>query len=297
MTVPMSAPVTARPARRGDLAGVAWMLATGLAFVSLNGIVRYIGPGLPAGEQAFLRFAFGLVFLAPTLALTLRRGFAPRVWRLFGLRGALHAAASLLWFFAMTRIPLAEVTAIGYLNPVVVMVGAALLMGERLSRARLLAVAVALVGAMILLRPGLRELQSGHAAQVTASVLFALSYLVAKRLSGLVSPGAIVAMMTLAVTLALAPLALWHWVTPTPSQAGLLALAAVLGSLGHYCMTRAFAAAPLAVTQPVTFLQLVWATALGVVAFGDPLDPWVLLGGGVMIAAISAVTWAESRPR
>lgn len=283
--------------RQGDLIGVGWMLATGLAFVAMNGIVRHIGPALPASEPAFLRFAFGLVLLAPTLALALRRGYAPAVWRLFGLRGAMHALASLLWFFAMARIPLAEVTAIGYLNPVVVMVGAALLMGERLSRARILAVAVALTGAMILLRPGLRELTEGHLAQVTASTLFGLSYLVAKRLTALASPGAVVAMMTLTVTLGLAPVALWNWVAPAPAQVGLLALAAALGSLGHYCMTRAFAAAPLAVTQPVTFLQLVWASILGVLAFGDPLDPWVLLGGAVMIAAISAVTWVESRPR
>lgn len=289
--------MTAPPPRTGDLIGVGWMLATGLCMVALNGVVRYIGPGLPAAEQAFLRFAFGLVFLAPTLAVVLRRGFAPRVWRLFGLRGLLHSLASIMWFFAMTRIPLAEVTAIGYLNPVVVMVGAALLLGERLSRARILAVAVALAGAMILLRPGLRELGQGHAAQIMASVMFGLSYLVAKRLTGLVRPSAVVAMMTLTVTLGLAPVALWHWVPPTPGQVGLLAVAAGLGSLGHYCMARAFAAAPLAVTQPVTFLQLVWATALGVLAFGDPVDPWVLIGGAVMIAAISAVTWVESRPR
>lgn len=289
--------MTTLPARQDDLMGVGWMLATGLAFVAMNAIVRHIGAALPAAEQAFLRFAFGLLLLSPTLALALRRGFPPAVWRLFGLRGALHTVASLLWFYAMARIPLAEVTAIGYLNPVVVMVGAALLLGERLSRARILAILVALAGAMILLRPGLRELQAGHAAQLTASTLFGLSYLVAKRLSGLVAPGAIVAMMTLAVTLGLAPLALWHWVAPTPAQVGLLALAAGLGSLGHYCMTRAFAAAPLAVTQPVTFLQLVWASLLGLLAFGDPWDIWVLLGGAVMIAAISAVTWAESRPR
>lgn len=289
--------MTAPPLRTGDLIGVGWMLATGLCMVALNGVVRYIGPGLPAAEQAFLRFAFALVFLAPTLAVALRRGFPARVWRLFGLRGALHSLASLMWFFAMTRIPLAEVTAIGYLNPVVVMIGAALLMGERLSRGRILAVAVALAGAMILLRPGMRDLGEGHAAQIMASVMFGLSYLVAKRLTALTHPGAVVAMMTLTVTLGLAPVALWNWVPPTPAQAGLLAVAAGLGSLGHYCMTRAFAAAPLAVTQPVTFLQLVWASVLGVLAFGDPLDPWVLLGGAVMIGAISAVTWAESRGR
>ena len=283
------------PTRTGDLTGIAWMLAAGLSFVALNAIVRGIGPSLPAAQQAFLRFAFGTLFLAPTLLLALRRGFPLRIWGMFGLRGGLHGIGTVLWFFAMARIPLAEVTAIGYLNPVVVMIGAALIMGERLSRARITAIIVALGGAMILLRPGLRELQAGHAAQLTAAVLFATSYLVAKRLSEQVAPAAVVAMMTLTVTIVLSPLALWQWVPPTLVQTAWLAFAAVFGSLGHYCMTRAFASAPLAVTQPVTFLQLVWASLLGVLAFGDPLDPWVLLGGAVMIAAISSVTWIERR--
>lgn len=286
--------MTAPLARKTDLTGIAWMLAAGLSFVALNAVVRHVGRALPAAEQAFLRFAFGLLLLAPTLAASLRRGFPPRLWGLFGLRGALHAAGTVLWFFAMARIPLAEVTAIGYLNPIVVMIGATLLLGERLSRARVAAIAVALAGALILLRPGLRALQAGHAAQLAAAVMFGTSYLVAKRLAEKVPAGAVVAMMTLTVTLGLAPVALWGWVPPTLAQTGWMALAAGFGSLGHYCMTRAFSAAPMAVTQPVTFLQLVWASLLGVLAFGDPLDPWVLLGGGVMIAAISAVTWAES---
>ena len=69
---------------------------------------------------------------------------------------------------------------------------------------------------------------------------------------------------------------------------------------GHYFMTRAFAVAPLTVTQPVTFLQLVWATLLGALAFGEAVDPWVLLGGAIIILAISYITWREAalkRPR
>jgi drug/metabolite transporter (DMT)-like permease len=68
-----------------------------------------------------------------------------------------------------------------------------------------------------------------------------------------------------------------------------------LATLGHYAMARAFRAAPLAVTQPVTFLQLIWAAALGTLAFGEPVEPWVLAGGGLIILAISANTWAEAR--
>jgi drug/metabolite transporter (DMT)-like permease len=60
-------------------------------------------------------------------------------------------------------------------------------------------------------------------------------------------------------------------------------------------MTRAFACAPMTVTQPVTFLQLVWATALGWSVFGEAVDPWVILGGAIILAAVVFLTWRESR--
>ena len=109
--------------------------------------------------------------------------------------------------------------------------------------------------------------------------------------------GAIVAMLSLMVTVALLPFALWVWVPPTPAQLGWLALVAGFATLGHYTMTRAFAAAPLTVTQPVIFLQLIWATLLGALVFGEPVDPFVLLGGGIIIAAVSVMTWREAVAR
>ena len=285
------------PKTRRDLTGIAWMVVTGLNFVAVNGIVRALGDSLPAPQSAFIRFCFGLIFLVPVLVPALRQGFAPAVWRLFGLRGALHVVAVVAWFYAMSRIPIAEVTAIGFLNPIMVTIGAALLMGERLAARRIAAIGVALIGALIVLRPGLRALDPGHLSQVGAAICFGASYLVAKRLSALVAPAVVVAMMSLTVTIGLAPLAAAVWVPPSPGQVGALALVAVFATAGHYSMTRAFAAAPLTVTQPVTFLQLIWAALLGRLVFGEPVDAWVILGGALMIAAISYITWREAQLR
>lgn len=271
------------------------MLTCGLSFVGLTGIVRHIGTDLPAAQQAFLRFAFGVVILLPQLAPMLRAGFPPGAMRLFAGRGVIHVLAVILWFFAMARLPVAEVTAIGYLNPVVVMLGGALVFGERLTGARIATVAVALIGAAVILRPGMRELGAGQAAQVAASVCFAGSYLYAKRLSGMLPAATVVAVLSLTSTLGLLPFALWVWQPLSLEQAALLAGTAVLGTFAHYCMTRAFAAAPLAVTQPVTFLQIVWASLLGALVFGEAVDPWVILGGVVIIGAISLSTLAEAR--
>lgn len=282
---------------RRDLIGIGWMLATGLCFVAVNAIVRSLEGALPAPQAAFIRFLFGLAFLAPVIIGALRGGFPAPIWRLFALRAALHVVAVIAWFYAMSRITVAEVTAIGFLNPIIVTIGAALFLGERLAARRIMAVGVALIGALIVLRPGLRELDPGHLSQVLASVAFGASYLVAKQLSGRVPAAVVVAMMSLTVSVGLAPLAIAQWVPPTLAQLAWLGLVAVFATAGHYTMTRAFAAAPLTVTQPVTFLQLVWASLVGVFVFHEPLDGWVMLGGGLMIGAISYITWREARVR
>lgn len=273
------------------------MLGSGLCFVALTGFVRYVGTDLPAVQAAFVRFGFGIVFVAPALIAVFRAGYGRAEWRLFGLRGVVHCMAATLWFFAMARIPVAEVTAIGYLNPVVVTLGAVVFFGERLAARRIAAIVFALIGALVILRPGFREIGAGQIAQLGAAVGFATSYLVVKRLSGAVQPAHVVAMLTLTVAAGLAPFALAVWQPVTGVQLALLGATAGLGTLGHYCMTRAFAVAPMTVTQPVTFLQLVWATLMGVLIFAEPVDPWVLAGGAMIIAAISYMTWREAQLR
>ena len=277
------------------LEGVLWMLASGLSFVGVNGIVRYLGTDLPAAQSAFLRFAFGVVLLLPVLPSVFKAGIPKGTLRLFGWRGLAHTAAVLFWFYAMARIPVAHATAIGYLNPVILLIAGAFLLGERMTRRKMVAVGVALAGTLIVLRPGIEAVNSGHLAQIGAAVCFAASYLFAKQLSVRVAPTMVVAMMSICVMIGLAPIAAVVWVPVTYAQMGWLALVAALATLGHYLMTRAFQAAPFAVTQPVVFLQLIWATALGTLVFDEPVDGFVLLGGGLIIGAICWVSWRDGR--
>jgi drug/metabolite transporter (DMT)-like permease len=279
------------------LAGVLWMLASGLCFVAVNGIVRAMGTDLPAAQAAFLRFAFGMVFSAPALLGLLRTGVAAPVMRLAAWRGLFHIGAVVLWFFAMARLPVADVVAIGYLNPILVTLGAVVLFGERFGPRHMVAGLGAVAGSLVVLRPGVQAIEPAHLAQVGAAFCFAASYLAARQLGRLVGPGAVVALMSAVVTLGLLPVAWAVWVPPTPWQlVGLSAVAAV-ATAAHYAMMRAFAAAPLSVTQPVVFLNIIWATLLGSLAFGEPVDPWVIAGGGMIVAAVSWLTWAEARAR
>ena len=277
-----------------SLRGILWMMLTGLMFVAVTAIVKHIGTDVPAAQAAFLRYLLGLVFLLPMIRPILNARLSHRQLGMFGLRGLAHSLAVILWFFAMARITVAEVTAMNYLNPVYVTLGAALFLGERLPLRRLIAVGAALLGAAIILRPGFRELGPGHFAMLFTAVLFAISYLLAKVSSGEVSASVVVGMLSITVTIGLAPFAYAVWVPVSLTNLGWLFLVACFATAGHLTMTMAFASAPLTVTQPVTFLQLVWATLLGIFLFGDPLDIWVLIGGAVIMAAVTFITWREA---
>ena len=235
------------------------------------------------------------MFLLPALWAMRGMQFRPGVGRMFLGRGALHVVAVILWFYAMARVPVAEMAAIAFLGPVMVLVIGGLMLGEGLGARRIAAVCVAIAGGLIVLRPGVRELSLGHLTQLGATVFFSMSYIIAKRLSREAPASVIVGVLSVTVTVGLLPLAVAQWQPVRWEQVGWLACVAGLATLGHYAMARAFGAAPLAVTQPVTFLQLIWAALLGTLAFGEPVEPWVLAGGGLIILAISANTWAEAR--
>lgn len=280
--------------RQHPVEGVLWMLAATVCAVIVTSLIRLVGEGVPAAQSSFLRFTFGSLLMLPVLLPLFRRGLPQGAFRLFALRGVLHTAAALLTYVAIVRIPLAEVTAIGYLMPVLVAVGAVVFYGERLLQRRVIAIALALVGAFVILRPGLREIGIGQLAQLASAVFAAGSYLLVKRLIGLVNPAEVVALLMLGVAILMAPLALAVWGPVTPAELGLIALTGAAATLGHYCFTRSFKAAPVSVVQPVIFLQLVWSVALGTLAFGDPVDPFVILGGLVIVTAISLLAWQES---
>ena len=274
------------PPPQRPLVGAGWMLVTGLLFVGVTGIVKHVGQAVPAPQAAFLRFSIGLLLILPALRPVWRLKPSPALWRLFALRAAVHTAAVTLWFYAMARLPVAEVTAMNYLTPALVSVGAIWLLGEAFAPRRLIALAAALGGVALILRPGLRAVESGHLAMLLAALCFSGSYLVAKRLTGQVPAAVVVGTMSIGVTIGLAPLAAAVWVVPTPAELGWLAAVAALATAGHWTMTLAFASAPVSATQPVAFLQLVWASLLGLAAFGEAVDPFVVTGGALIFAAV-----------
>jgi drug/metabolite transporter (DMT)-like permease len=279
----------------GNLRGIGWMVLTGLLFVGVTGVVRHLGTDMSAPQAAFIRYGFGFILLIPVFLRLETVRLPKRIVGLHLVRGLLHGIGVTLWFFAMARIPIAEVTALGFTAPIFTTIGAALFLGEKLHLRRIGAVLVGFGGTLIILRPGFEAISIGALAQITAAPVFAGSFLIAKKLTETQSSTSIVAFLSIIVTLVLLPPALLVWRTPTLTELGMLFLVASLATAGHVTLTQAFRSADITVTQPAQFLQLVWAAILGLLVFGEQPELWTIVGGAVIVASATYIAHRETR--
>ncbi len=290
-----TSPAVAARGASANVKGIGWMLVTGFFFVGVTGIVRHLGTDMAPVQAAFLRYVIGLVMLSPLLFRAARTPILSKRMGMHAVRGLVHGTGVMLWFYAMARIPIAEVTALGFTAPILTTVGAALFLGERLQIRRIGAVLVAFGGAMVILRPGVEAIQIGALAQLAAAPLFAASFLLTKKLTETESSASIVAYLSVFVTIALLPPALMVWRTPTWEELGWLSVTAALATAGHFTLTLAFKATEITVTQPFSFLQLVWATLLGFYAFGEQPDAWTIIGGALIVGSATYIAHRETR--
>ena len=276
------------------LAGCLWMVSGGLLFVAVAVMVRHLGSDLPAVEAAFIRYMFGLLILTPVFLRMQWHRVRGANLKFYALRGAAHGAAVMLWFFAMARIPISEVTAIGYTTPIFTVMGAVLIFRERIHMRRIIAIIIGFIGILIILRPGFTTIEIGSLAQLVAAPCFAISFLFAKKLTNTENSSDTLVMLSIFCTLALMPGAIYLWKTPTINELGWLALIAVFATAGHYAITKSIANAPLTITQPFSFLQLIWAIIFGYLIFDEVPDIWVCTGAVIIVAAISYMSHREA---
>lgn len=280
--------------KQNYVVGILWMVFAGLLFVGVTIIVRHLGSDMPAAEAAFIRYIFGLIFLIPAIFRFPWRSLNTEKLTLFTLRGLAHGIGVLLWFYAMARIPIAEVTAIGYTTPIFTAIGAVLIFREKIYVRRISAIIIGFIGTLIILRPGFQDIETGSIAQLLAAPCFAISYLFTKRLTRTERPTDILVMLSIFCTLVLLPAAIMQWRDPTMMELFWLAIAAVFATAGHYAITKSFACAPLTVTQPFSFLQLIWAVIFGYVLFAEKPDIWIMVGGLVIVSAVSYLSHREA---
>jgi len=289
----------AAAARTATLRGMAWMALAGLLFCLLNAIARRLAQELDPFQTQFLRYLAGLLVLLPFVLRTGLRAWRPHDMRGQWWRGLVHTSGLLLWFWALPHVPLADMTAIGFTGPIFIMAGAVLFLGEPMVRARWVAAAIGFCGVLVVIAPQLGSAGGGFWSLVmlSSAPLFAASFLITKALTRRDRPEVIVAWQAITVSVLTLPFALSDWQWPTATQWGWFLMTGLLGSAGHWCLTEAFRIADMSATQPVKFIDMIWAAMLGWLVFAEIPTSTTFAGAAIIFGATTWIARREARRR
>ena len=276
--------------------GILWTCAAGLLFSGLNATLRLLSSTMDPFQAQFLRYFLGLVVLLPVMLHHGIGGYWPnRVAPQF-TRGFVHSVGLALWFAALPRIPLADMTAISFTGPIFIMIGAHYFFKEPMRWERWAATLAGFAGVMIVIGPRLSgEGGGGHLLMLAAAPVFACSFLLTKALTRTESAGVIVVWQSISVALFSLPFALLHWRALSGTEWAGFVLCGVLGSAAHYCLTRSFGAADISATQSAKFLDLMWSAIMGYLLFADVPSQTTLLGGVVICGSTLWVARRDAR--
>ncbi len=273
-----------------------WAALAGFLFVSLNTVARSLAIAVGSFETQFLRYGFGMLLFLPWVFKNGLASYRPTQIKGQFTRGAIHTIGLLLWFYALPKLPIADTTAIGFLGPIFIMIGAAWFLKEKMHLDRWIASLLGFAGVLIVVGPHLGGTGGWYnLAMIASGPMFAASFLITKALTKYETTRVIVFWQSLTVTIFTLPLALFEWTSPTPTQWLLFVVCGALGSLGHLCLTKAFRSADISATQALKFLELIWAAVWGWLVFSDVPTQTTLIGGAVICTATVWIARREAK--
>jgi drug/metabolite transporter (DMT)-like permease len=288
------------------LRGIALKLGSVLVFIVMSAMIKATAAHVPSGQAVFFRSFFAIPVIVVWLAVRgdLRTGFAAKaplghVWR--GLLGTLSMG---LGFAGLGYLPLPEVTAIGYAAPILVVIFAAMFLGEEVRLFRLTSVALGLMGVLIVLSPRLTVL-SGEAAShrealgamlVLGSAIFAaLAQVFVRKLVMTENTSAIVFWFSMTATLLSLVTLPFGWVIPTGFETALLICAGLLGGVGQILLTSAYREADASLVAPFDYASMLFALLIGYFVFAEVPTSTTISGAALVIAAGIVIIWRERK--
>lgn len=271
--------------------GVVWILLYCATFACADGFAKSLARDLPVVEIACIRYVLSLVLIVPVVMHLGWGCLATRRPAMHVTRALLSNLSQILVYYALTRMALADATAITFTRPLFVVVLAMLVLGERVSWQRGLATAIGFTGVLFLVPVSGPSVDLGALSALASALIFASVLVMVRIYADTEAPikfvfyyhaiGAVV----FAVPTALA------WQAPTWQQLGVIALIAVFATAAQTFGIRAYHVAMASVIGPFEYSRLLFAAAFGLVAFGELPDAIGLVG----IAIIVACTLYNSR--
>ncbi len=283
------------------------MLAVGLKltalmlFTSMSALVKALSEDFPPGELVFFRSLFAIPVIIAWLVWRgeLAQGFVVKRPMGHFWRGVLGTSAMGLTFTGLSLLPLPEVTAIGYATPIFTLILAAVMLGERIRMIRIGAVALGLLGVLIMIWPRLGSTQMELAATIgalcvlAATVARAFVQIHIRQLVKVDHPAAIVFYFSMTATLLSALTAFWGWRMPTLNQALIMVTMGLIGGVAQILVTSSYRFGQASMLAPYDYATMLFAIAIGYVWFDELPTVAILIGATLVIAGNIVVVWRE----
>jgi len=269
---------------RPVLAALSMMAGVG-ALAANHSLVRLVTAEVDPLEASALRFLWALPIMLPWLLRG--RGISLRTRRhgLHFVTGALTVIMTAMFFIALSRMPLAEATALNFTAPLFTTLIAAWLLKEKVEFARWAATVIGFIGVLVILRPGFAEVPLVALLPVFGAFLLAWWFIAIKRLSASESTATITIYQTLWAALLLTLIAAPVWITPTWQTLGYSAAMGALGTTGIIFTSRAFSLAEASIVAPLDYLRLPFIALIAYLAFGEIPDGVSMVGALIITAS------------
>lgn len=277
--------------------GALLMCLSMFGFAVMDSISKFLVQSYPVMQTLWVRYVIyaGFAILVARQKGVLRMARSRRPWLQFW-RSILAMLENAVFFLAFAYLPLAETHAIAATSPLIVILLAAPLLGEKVGLHRWLAVLAGFAGVLLIVRPGLVSLEWPMALPLVGALMWGL-YQIMLRLVARDDAPETTLLWSAFIGLGAATLVVpFQWEPVTPAAWGFLLLIGILGAVCHYGLIRALDYADASAMQPYSYTLLVWASVMGFLVFGDIPALWTILGGAIVVAS-GLYTWHQDRKR
>jgi drug/metabolite transporter (DMT)-like permease len=294
MTETISPAVAARP--HNPARGIMFTAMAMALFPLSDATVKWLSGDYHVLQLLFVRSLFVFV---PTLFFLYHAGgfkmLRSKRKKLLAVRGVLAVCSWSLYLFGISRMPLADATAVFFSAPLIMTVLSMPLLGEPVGPRRWIAIVVGFGGVVIIIDPGAGMVSSGALLVLLAATLFSFAQIAARKLSSTESSATLVFYTTTILVVVTGVIQPFIWIDMSWRDVGFLAVAGLVTGVAQFCQTQSLRLAPIAIVAPFLFTQLIWATLYGYWLWGDLPGPSILIGGSVLIISGLYVFYRETR--
>ena len=280
----------------GELFAVGILILAVIAYAATDGMVKWLSASYPVLEITFFRSIFTFI---PAAAVIAQCGGIPSLrtnrLRLHLLRAAFGSAAMLLYFFSYSMLPMADVTTLGQTYPLILVALSWLLLGDRASRGEWLAVAAGFLSVIVIVDPGSSVFDWRSLLPLLGSACMAGFVILLRFLSATESRASLLVYVPLLTSAWTGASLNWVWTAPRSTDWLLLLVMGVVGGVGFHFRNLAYSSARPATLAPIEYLHILFASAIGIVVFGNFPSWQLLIGAGMLVASNLYVVRSQHR--